>query len=64
MREKAYRVYVTDCLRVLTENTAKYVQGNYVKMRYIEMIEPKPEETRTADEIINGIKKKLKGGES
>lgn len=57
--EAAYRAYVTDALRLITENTAKAVQGSYIKARYADMIAPQKQETRTADEIIYDIKSKL-----
>ena len=52
-RDWAYRIYVTDSL--------KYLAG--LNIRYADVF--KPEETRTADEIIGGIKDKLRqlGGE-
>ncbi len=59
--EKAYRVYVTDTLRLITENTAKMGHGgSYFKARYIEVLEPPKEEKRSAEEVINGIKDKLR----
>ena len=50
--EKAYRVYVTDALRLTVENTAKFAGGNYIKARYIDVIEPKKVDNRTGDEIV------------
>ena len=58
-KEKAYRIYVTDCLRMIAKNTAPIALGEYIGKRYLDIINPKPEETRTADEIIDHIKKKL-----
>jgi len=52
-------VYVTDALKVVAENTARYAGGEYIKTRYIEIIDPPPEETRTGEEIIAQIKAKL-----
>lgn len=59
--EKQYRIYITDALKVLTENTAKMFGGATIKMRYAELIdtEPQKEETRTADEVVDSIKEKL-----
>lgn len=57
--DKAYRVYVTDALRVLTENTAKISGGGYIQHRYVELIEPRKEETRSGDEIIEHMKNVL-----
>ena len=53
--EKAYRVYVTDALRLTVENTAKYVGGEYIKARYIDIIEPKKRDNRTCEEITADI---------
>lgn len=55
-------MYITDSLRIIGENTAKYAGGNYIKKRYADIIDPQPEETRTPDEVITHIKKKLRGG--
>lgn len=59
--EKKYRIYITDALKVLTENTAKIFGGATMKMRYAELIdtEPQKEEKRTADEVVDSIKEKL-----
>lgn len=58
--EKLYKGYVTESLRLMTENTAKMAHGgSYLKARYVEMLEPKKEETRTSEEVINDIKMKL-----
>ena len=53
--EKAYRVYVTDALRLTVENTAKFAGGNYIKARYIDIIEPKKHDSRTGEEITADI---------
>ena len=52
-------MYVTDALKAVAENTAKYAGGGYIKARYIEIIEPPPEETRTGAEIVAHMKTKL-----
>ena len=59
-REKAFKIYVSDALRILTENTAKQVGGSYLTARYVDLIEPKKEEIRTANEIIVDLKEKLR----
>jgi hypothetical protein len=63
--DKAYRVYVTDALKAIAENTARYVGGGYIKARYADLIEPKPEETRTPEQIVDRMKEKIAkvGGE-
>ena len=64
-KEKALVVYVTEGLKISTENTARFVEGKAISKSYSELIEP-PKEPKNAAEIINGIKNKLKdaGGES
>ncbi len=56
-------MYLTDTLRIIGENTAKYAGGSYIKKRYADIIIPHKEETRTGEEIINYMKNKLRGGE-
>ncbi len=59
-KEKAYKVYISDVLRIISENTAKYSGGSYVKVRYSELIDPPKKETRTSEEIIENIRNKLR----
>ena len=71
--ERGFRVYLTDALKTLTGNTAapaSFVggEGLVLSMRYADTLEkqgPKePAEERTAEEIIEHIRSKLrkKGG--
>lgn len=59
IKDDAYKEYVAECLRIIGENTAKYSGGGYIKVKYSEIINPKPHETRTSKEIIQIIKDKL-----
>ena len=53
-KDTAYRVYVTDCLKLIAENT-----GNIsLKLRYDDIIQPKKADTRTGDEIVADIIKR------
>lgn len=45
----------------IAENTANASGGKAISTRFFNIINPKPEETRTAEDIINGIRKKLGG---
>ena len=54
-RNDAYRIYVTDALRIVAENTSQYVGGNYIKARYADIIEPKKQDNRTCEEITADI---------
>ena len=57
-KTESYRIYVTDALRVVAENTARFASGNYIKARYADMIEPKKQDNRTGDEIVADIIKR------
>lgn len=54
-------MYVTDSLRLITENTSKFGGGSYIKARYTDMIDPPKEETRTPEEVTAHMLKKLRG---
>jgi hypothetical protein len=54
-RDLAYRIYVADCLRMATENTAKMSQGAYTAARFYDIINPKPTDNRTGEEIATDI---------
>ena len=58
-KEKAYRIYVTDALKAIAENTAKHFGGSYMKNRYYDAENPKPVEARTGNEIIAQMKTKI-----
>lgn len=63
MTEKICRVYITDALRVISESTAAIGRGKYMQKRFADIIDPKPEETRTPEEVMEYMKNKLRGGE-
>ena len=58
--EKAVRNYYAECLRIMTENTAKFGGGSYIEAKLQDILEPKPVDNRTSDDIIEGIRNKLK----
>lgn len=56
-QEESYRAYITEALRILTENTAKYSGGSYLKKSYSEIFSKKEEKKeKTAKEIKSRIK--------
>jgi hypothetical protein len=57
MHERAYKIYVTDALQLLT----KKFGGEYLKNRFYDVIEPHIEDTRTAEEVIDDIRNKITG---
>ena len=58
--EKAARIYYAECLRIMTENTAKIGGGSYIEAKLQDILDPKPVDNRTADDIIECIRNKLK----
>ena len=54
-RDLAYRIYVTDCLRIISENTAKMGNGSYITAKFADIINPKPVDKRTGEEIAADI---------
>ena len=62
-REQVFRSYVGEALKNLSENTAKGFGREgavYMSKSYADIISPPKEPTRTAEEIIDGIKQKLR----
>ena len=57
--EKATKIYYAECLRIISENTAKMGGGSYIQAKLVDMLDPKPVDDRTANEIIQGIKDKI-----
>lgn len=57
--EKATKIYYAECLRTISENTAKMGGGSYIQAKLDDILDPKPVDTRTANEIIDGIKDKI-----
>lgn len=52
---QAYRVYVTDALKCITENTAGLVGGSAMTLRYFDLLHPEKVDTRTGDEIAADV---------
>ena len=57
-RDLAYRIYVTDCLRMVAENTAKISQGSYTATRFYDIINTKQVDNRIGNEIAADIVKR------
>ena len=57
-RDLAYRIYVADCLRIISENTAKMGGGSYITAKFADIINPKPVDKRTGEEIAADIIKR------
>lgn len=59
MEMYAYRRYTARALKVLTEDIANAFGGKSMAITYEEFINPKPADNRSAEEIIEDIKKKM-----
>ena len=57
-RDLAYRIYVSECLRIISENTAKMGGGSYITAKLSDIINPKPADNRTGEEIAADIIKR------
>lgn len=58
----ALDLYITDCLKMIAESTAKYAGGSYPRARFSDIIKPLPQDQRNGAEIIEHIKQKLGSG--
>ena len=54
-RDLAYRIYVSDCLRIISENTAKMGGGSYITAKFADIINTKPVDNRAGEEIAADI---------
>ena len=51
----AYSAYAAECLRILTENTAKLCSGEFINVKLEDVINPKPVDDRPVEEITADI---------
>ena len=57
-RETVYRIYVSDCLRMISENTANFAKGSYVQKRYADFLKTPTKDNRTGEQIAADVIKK------
>ena len=53
--DKAVKNYYAECLRIITENTAKMGGGSYITAKLADIINPKQTDNRTGEEITADI---------
>ena len=53
--DKAVKIYYAECLRIITENTAKISCGSYITAKLADIINPKPVDKQTGEEIAADI---------
>jgi hypothetical protein len=58
--DELFRVYVTDALKSIAGNTARFNGGTEMNTRFKDILDPPEEDDRTPDEIICSISEKLK----
>ena len=56
---KAYRIYVSDSLQAIAQNTARFNGGSIIKRRFADLVYQKTE-IHSSAEIITNLKAKLK----
>ena len=54
-RDMAYRFYIAECLRMITNNTAHPFGGTVMEAKLYEILYGKKEDNKTADEIIADV---------
>lgn len=59
-QDEIYQAYMAETVRLIGENVTRKTGGSYMKLRYTEIIDPKPEDTRTGSEIVSHMKEKLR----
>lgn len=58
-KNELYQVYTADALFYINEIIATRFGGKMMSKRYYDLLHKKPEDTRTAQEIVDSIRSKL-----
>ena len=58
-KKQLFRIYITDTAKNINDSVSNIFGGKILKERFYDMINPKEEETRTPEEIIEKISEKL-----
>ena len=56
--DKAVKIYYAECLRIISENTAKMGGGSYITVKLADIINPKLVDNRAGEEIAADIIKR------
>lgn len=54
-RDLAYRFYISEALRIISENTARFGGGSYMTSKFSDIVTPKNRDKRTGEEIVADI---------
>lgn len=67
VEDLAYRIYLTDGIKTMTQTLADSFGGKYIQARYWDILHPQEEDTRTEEEIkaqvFGRIRELQEGGE-
>lgn len=58
-RDLAYRIYVSDGIRIISESAAKAAGGTFMSKRFSDLIKPKTTDTRSGEEIAADVFKRM-----
>lgn len=58
-KSEAWKLYVAETLRCISESTAKFAGGPYMTAKWDYIIHPKPTETRTPEQVVDHVLKRL-----
>lgn len=64
--DMSFKTYVTDSLKIIAENTARFAGGNTIGIRFFDIINPKSDKTnRSPEEVKESILSEFRrlGGE-
>ena len=53
--QRVFETYTAECLRLISENTAKMSGGTFISVKYKDIINPPKKEKKTATEIVEDI---------
>jgi len=59
VKDEMYRVYITDALKTITENTAKIAGGSSMKRRWFDIVNPKNEEPMQPKDVCDFVQSAL-----
>ncbi len=58
--QDAWRLFVAEGVRMVSESAARFAGGPYMTAKWGDIINPKPEETRTPQQVIDHVLARLK----
>lgn len=57
-KERLFREYVTDTLKLINDNLANKLGGSIIETKYSELIKPNKKPEKTAEEIVLDVMKR------